>query len=443
MINFFFIFAYLSIVIRDLFMKNNFNFTLPSLEAKKYVLDNGLKVYAFENDSMDLVRLEFYFENGGVINQSQIYSSVAANSLISEGSSKHSAIEIANIIDFYGAFIEKTVDKETSSVCFYFLNKHQENLIPCFEEIIKDPAFSQTELDTYLQRLRKQFLINQQKTDHLAKNNFYELAFGKEHPFGKMGTYEDFGLLERKHLVDFYNSFYCSNKCSVLLSGNVDNKLISLLNKHFGKNDWKDRGDIKEKSLVFGANEKLIKTIDLPSAVQASIRIGFKTISVKHEDYMNLTVLNCLLGGYFGSRLMSNIREDKGYTYGISSILYSFKDIGVFLIGADVKQENCQDAIDEIYVEIEKLQKELVDDEELQRVKNYMMGNVLRSLDGSFELAENFRPLLKFDFEKDYYEKYLRVITQVSKEDIQRLAQKYLDINQMIELRVGNATIIK
>ncbi|MBP1645281.1 MAG: peptidase [Bacteroidetes bacterium] len=424
-------------------MKNNFNFTLPSLEAKKYVLDNGLKVYSFENDSMDIVRLEFYFENGGVMNQSQIYSSVAANSLISEGSSKHSAIEIANTIDFYGAFIEKTVDKETSSVCFYFLKKHQDNLIPCFEEIIKDPAFSQTELDTYLQRLRKQFLINQQKTDHLAKNNFYELIFGKEHPFGKIGTYEDFDLLERKHLVDFYNSFYSSNKCSIILSGNVDERLISLLNRYFGANDWKDRGDMKEKNLVFGANEKIVKTVDLPSAVQASIRIGFKTISVKHEDYMNLLVLNCLLGGYFGSRLMSNIREDKGYTYGISSILYSFKDIGVFLIGADVKQENCQDAIDEIYVEIEKLRNNMVDDFELHRVKNYMMGNVLRSLDGSFELADNFRPLLKFGFEKDYYEKYLRVIAQITKEEIITLAQNYLNVNQMIELRVGNATIIK
>lgn len=424
-------------------MKNKIEFILPSLNPSVYVLDNGLKVYAFENDNMDLVRLEFYFENGGVVNQSQIYSSVAANSLISEGSSRHSAIEIANIVDFYGAFIEKTVDKETSSVCFYFLKKHQDNLLPCFEEIIKDPAFSQTELNTYLQRLRKQFLVNQQKTDHLAKNNFYELVFGKEHPFGKIGTFEDFDLLERKHLVDFYNSFYSSNKCSIIISGNVDNKLISLLNKYFGGNDWKDRGDMNVKKLEFGENEKLVKTVDLPSAVQASIRIGFKTINAIHEDYMSLLVLNCLLGGYFGSRLMSNIREDKGYTYGISSILYSFKDIGVFLIGADIKQENCQDAIDEIYIEIEKLRNNLVDDFELQRVKNYMMGNVLRSLDGSFELADNYRPLLKFGFDKDYYERYLRVITQLSKEEILTLAQKYLNVNQMIELRVGNATLIK
>lgn len=424
-------------------MKNNFNFTLPSLEATKYVLDNGLKVYAFENKNMDVVRLEFFFESGGTMNQNQIYSASSVNSLITEGSSKHSAIEIANTIDFYGAFIEKSLDKEGSNVCFYFLKKHQESLIPCFEEIIKDPVFPQTELETYLQRLRKQFLVNQQRTDHLARNNFYELAFGKEHPFGIKGSLEDFDLLERRHLIDFYNSFYDSNQCSIIVSGNVDDRLIFLLNKYFGTSDWKNRGDMKKKTLIFSENVKVISMIDLPSAVQASIRMGLKTISVKHEDYMGLMVLNTLLGGYFGSRLMSNIREDKGYTYGISSILYSFKDIGVFLIGADVKQENCQDAINEIYIEIEKLQDSLVEDYELQRVKNYMMGNLLRSMDGSFELADNFRPLLKYGFDVDYYQRYMRVIAQITKEEIRLLAQKYLKTNEMVELRVGNATIIK
>ncbi len=443
MFSFFFIFAYLSIAIRDLFMKNNFNFTLPSLEATKYVLDNGLKVYAFENKNMDVVRLEFFFESGGTMNQNQIYSASSVNSLITEGSSKHSAIEIANTIDFYGAFIEKSLDKEGSNVCFYFLKKHQESLIPCFEEIIKDPVFPQTELETYLQRLRKQFLVNQQRTDHLARYNFYELVFGKEHPFGIKGSLEDFDLVERKHLVDFYNSFYSSNKCSIILSGNIDSGLIALLNRYFGQNDWKDRGEMKEKSLVFSENRRIIKTIDLPSSVQASIRIGSKTISVKEKDYMGLMVLNTLLGGYFGSRLMSNIREDKGYTYGINSILYSFRDVGMFLIGADIKQENCQDAINEIYIEIEKLQNDLVEDIELERVKSFMMGNLLRSLDGSFELAENFRPLLKHGFGSDYYERFLDTISHITKEEILVLAQNYLNISQMVELRVGNATIMK
>jgi len=170
---------------------------------------------------------------------------------------------------------------------------------------------------------------------------------------------------------------------------------------------------------------------------------GKTTISSKDKDFMALSVVNCLLGGYFGSRLMQNIREDKGYTYGISSVLYSYRDIGIFYIGADVKQENCQDAIDEVYKEIDILQNNKVGEDELLRVKNYLMGNVLRSLDGSLELSDRFRPLLKYGFDTDYYQNYMEVIRELNSEEIMRLAQVYLVSNQMSEIRVGNETIIK
>lgn len=424
-------------------MKNNIDFILPSLSPEVTVLDNDLKVYAFKNSDMDVVRLEFFFSNSGTSNQEKIYSSSVANNQISEGSHKHSSKEIADAIDYYGAFIEKSVDKETASVCFYFLKKYQENLIPWFEEIIKDPAFYQTELDVYIQRLRQQFLVNQQKTDYLARVNFFQSLFGETNPFGVVGKLEDFDMLQRKDLIDFYNSFYCYENCSIIVAGGVNQVLFSLINNSFGKKDWKRKGLLNPKTFLFESAKNIRKTINLDSAVQSSIRIGNATISVKNEDYMGLNVLNCLFGGYFGSRLMSNIREDKGYTYGINSVLYSYKDIGLFYIAADVKQENCQDAIDEIYREIEILKTQLVGDEELHRVKNFMKGNLLRSLDGSFELSDNFRSILKYGLTSDYFQQYLRAISEIDSVEIQRLAQTYFNTNQMVELRVGNATIIK
>lgn len=425
-------------------MKNKIEFILPSLVPDISVLDNGLKVYAFENEDMDVIRMEFFFSNAGSKNQDKIYSSIVTNNQISEGTSKHSAMEIANSIDYYGAFIEKTVDKESSSICFYFLRKHQENLMPWFEEIIKDPAFSQTELDVYLQRLRQQYLVNQQKTDYLARVSFNETIFGEKHPFGIVGTLEDFDLLKREDLVNFYNSFYNSDECSIIIAGEVDNKLVGLLNKAFGKNDWKKERVLEVKDINNFISAKAIKkTINIDKAVQASIRLGKTTISSKDKDFMALSVVNCLLGGYFGSRLMQNIREDKGYTYGISSVLYSYRDIGIFYIGADVKQENCQDAIDEVYKEIDILQNNKVGEDELLRVKNYLMGNVLRSLDGSLELSDRFRPLLKYGFDTDYYQNYMEVIRELNSDEIMRLAQVYLVSNQMSEIRVGNETIIK
>ncbi len=173
------------------------------------------------------------------------------------------------------------------------------------------------------------------------------------------------------------------------------------------------------------------------------MRIGTTTISANHKDYLGLNVLNTLLGGYFGSRLMSNIREDKGYTYGIGSVLYSYKDIGLFYISAEIKQENCQDAINEIYSEIEILKTKKVSEEELHKVKNFMKGSMLRSLDGSLELSENFRAILKYGLDYDYFHKYLRVVSEIDSDEILRLAQTYFNVNQMVEIRAGDTTIIK
>lgn len=424
-------------------MKNNINFLIPSLSPKVNILDNKIKVYAFENINMDVVRMEFWFDRAGTSNQDRVYSALIANNLLTEGSNGHSAKEIAYAIDFYGAFIEKSLDKETASVSFYFLKKYKEELIPWFEEIIKDPAFPQTELEVYLRRLKQQRLVNKKKTSFLAKVSFFETLFGEDHPFGMVGKMEDFDLVRREDLFDFYNSFYSYDNCSIIIAGAVDERLIGLINNSFGKKDWKRDRVIDRKELVHKENKKESRAIHLSSALQASIRIGNTTVSANHKDYMGLNILNTLLGGYFGSRLMSNIREDKGYTYGIGSMIHSFKDIGLFYISAEVKQENCQDAIREIYNEINILKTERVGDKELNRVKNFMKGSLLRSLDGSFELSANFRSILKYGLSHDYFNDYLRVISEIEAEEILRLAQTYFNVNQMVEIRTGDTTIIK
>lgn len=424
-------------------MNNSLNFTLPSLEAKQYVLDNGLKVYAFENNDMGVIRMEFFFPIAGTASQNKIYSSLLTNTLISEGSKKHSAIEIANHIDYYGAFIEKTLDKETASVCFYFLPKYQDVLMPCFEEIIKEPIFYQSEMDIYISKLRQQYLVNNQKTDYISRVAFNEAIFGAKHPFGVIGSWEDFDLIQREDVIDFYNNFYSLNGASIILAGNINKGFISLLNKSFGNEDLQVKNTPAIKPIPTNIDTQPIKkTIHLAQSVQASIRIGNISISSNNDDFMSLSVLNCLLGGYFGSRLMSNIRQDKGYTYGIGSALYSYRDVGAFYIVADVKAEYCQNAIDEVYKEIETLHTQRVGDKELERVKSYMRGDLLRSLDGSFELANNFRPLLKYELPTDYYNKFLETINYISPEDLIMLSNKYLKIEKMTEIRVGNETII-
>ena len=183
---------------------------------------------------------------------------------------------------------------------------------PWFEEIIKDPDFPQTEMEVYLRRLKQQRLVNEKKTNYLARVNFFQCLFGEMHPFGIVGRMEDYDLLTRKDLFDFYNSFYSYDRCSIIIAGDVDDRLIGLLNKSFGKKDWKKDGVLDVKNLTYQQNNNILKSIPLDSAVQSSVRIGCTTISANHVDYMGLNVVSTLLGGYFGSRLMSNIREEIG-----------------------------------------------------------------------------------------------------------------------------------
>jgi predicted Zn-dependent peptidase len=156
-----------------------------------------------------------------------------------------------------------------------------------------------------------------------------------------------------------------------------------------------------------------------------------------HKDFHSLTVLNTILGGYFGSRLMTNIREDKGYTYGIGSGMIPLKKAGYFFISTEVGVEVCNKAIDEIYIEINRLRNESISEKELILVKNYMIGSFLRSIDGPFALANRFKSIMEYDLDYSYYDDYISTIKNIKASDLLNLANKYLDPNSMTEVVAG------
>lgn len=422
----------------------NSDINLPTISPEIISLDNNIKIYLFENQNLNIVKIEFFFQNAGAINQNKLFTSAITNNQITEGSNNYSSREIADAIDYYGAFIDKYVDKESSSVCFYFLSKYQDNIISWIEEIIKNPVFPEKELEILRPKLKQQFLVNNQRTDFLARNKFNESVFGEDNPYGKIGKLEDFDKLERNDLIGFYNKFYNFRECSIILSGSSNPKLISSLNTRFGKDNWNASEVLDDKinTINFDFHSPKKETIYLKQSVQSSICIGKPTISINHEDYFGLKIVNTLLGGYFGSRLMSNIREDKGYTYGIGSVIHSFTDIGLFLVIGDVKSNHTQNAIDEIYKEINRLSNQLVSEEELNMVKNHLIGSLIRSLDGCLELGERFRNILKYNLDYLYFENYIQEIKKMQPETIKDLSNKYFQLESLTEIRVGNETLM-
>jgi predicted Zn-dependent peptidase len=409
-------------------------------------LKNNIPVYTVNGGTQDIVKVEFLFD-AGIFKQIMPLQAVTVNAMLEEGTSKLTADQIADSVDFFGAFLETNIGQDNASIVLYTLNKHLKGVLPIVEQIIKDAVFPQNELDIHLKNKRQQFHVNNQKVANVARKQFSELVFGAKHPYGINVQEADFEKINRSYLNEFYNQFYRSGSCKIIVSGKVEDTIFPLLDNYFGGNDWSgsstqvsetDKQKYLQNTsipLITSPDREHIITKD--NAMQSAIRIGKVLFNKTHPDFQKLQILNTIFGGYFGSRLMSNIREDKGYTYGIGSGVVSLKHSGYFFISTEVGVEVCQNAIDEIYIEMQRLREELISEEELSLVKNYLLGSFLRGIDGPFAMADRFKGILEYGLDYDYYDNYIATIRNISSSQLKELATNYFDKQSMTELVVG------
>ncbi|MFA6923863.1 MAG: pitrilysin family protein [Bacteroidales bacterium] len=405
-------------------------------EPEKCLFDNNIEVFTLNIGMQDVVKIEFIF-NAGMWEQDIPLVATACNSMLIEGTKKYTADEIAESIDFCGSYIETGINQDLASVSLYTLNKHLAKTLPLVEEIIKNAVFPEKELDIYFNNNKQRFLVKNKKVKYIAKNKFSESLFGKQHPYNTSLNISDFDNVKRKNIIDFYKKSYCSNNCKVIISGKAEKNCIKLVEKYFGGNDWSNKNFFSDKkNLVKTTNKKRIYE-NKPDAVQSAIRIGRLLFNRKHAGFQNMQILNMLFGGYFGSRLMSNIREDKGYTYGIGSGIVSLKNAGYFFIATEVGVEFCEKTIDEIFREIKRLKDKKVGEDELKLVKNYMLGTILREADGPFSLAEMYKSVLQYGLNFSYYKSFIENIKKANPDLLLELANKYFDEEKMKEIIVG------
>lgn len=409
---------------------------IEMIKASEQRLRNNIPVYSVNAGTQDLIKLEFLFD-AGMYQQEMPLQAATVNSMLEEGTSTLTAAQIADKVDYYGAFLEVGVAQDNASVVLYTLNKHLKSTLPVVEQVIKDAVFPQSELETHLRNKKQKFLVNNQKVAIIARKRFTELLFGAKHPYGINVQDDDFEAINRSHLIHFYTACYRSNSCKIIVSGKVDDAAIKLIDDHFGGNDWNSINRIAQTTVPITPTAESQHLIFKEDALQSAIRIGKLMFNKTHPDFQSFQVLNTLLGGYFGSRLMSNIREDKGYTYGIGSGIASLQHSGYFFISTEVGVDVCQDALNEIYLEIKRLREEPVSEEELQLVKNYMLGTFLRSADGPFALAERFKGIMEYNLGYDYFDSYVATIKNISASRLRDLANQYLEQSSMIELVAG------
>jgi len=404
-------------------------------QAQTEYLSNKLPLHIINAGSQELVKIEFNFYAGTIFQQKPLVAS-SANRLLKEGTSKYTAMQIAETMDFYGAFLENENGHDVSSLTLYALNKHLPNLLPMFHDIIFDAAFPENEFETYRTNALQKYYTRQKKVSEVAAQHFGEMIYGNDNFYGYAVNENDYKNLAIDDIKSFYRERYCLENATVIISGKVDTGVKNLMQESFGTTDFKGINEFNAQLINNSISENK-KYVVIDDALQSAIRIGRKTFTKTHQDFLPMLVLNTILGGYFGSRLMANIREDKGYTYGIGSGISAKILEGHFFISTEVGADVTHLALTEIYKEIEILRTQLVADDELQLVKNYMMGTFLRSIDGAFALAQKFSGIYFYDLSYDYYQQYFKTITEITPQNIMDLANKYLHEKDLVELVVG------
>ena len=412
--------------------------SIDRLDIRNYkstALSNGTSVTYVGGVEQDLIRVELIFHGGRWYEPSQGVSRATCN-LMKKGTSTKSAKEIADSIDFYGAQLEVNAGQDFTSVVIYCLNKHLASILPIAEEIMIDAAFRDEELELFVAKQKQKLRINAQNTDFHANRKFNAVLFGNQHPYGYAMTADTLDALQSDVLRNYHRKHYNPGDARIFLSGNVTDDVLNLVEKHFGH--YTATGKIisaTDKSIHTASEHKYF--IDKDDSVQSSVRIGTLAISKTHPDFPEFNVLNTLFGGYFGSRLMTNIREDKGYTYGIYSSISHYRHASYFSIETEVGNEVCASALEEIYKEMDLLKKVAIDEEELSIVRNYMIGGLLRATDGPFNRINVIKNMMLSDLTPVYFDSLEKAIRNITSERLQELAIKYFDHETMKEVVCG------
>ena len=388
-------------------------------------LPNGIPLTVINAGEQEVVRMDVLF-SGGRWQQSQKLQALFTNRMLREGTTKYTAATIAEKLDYYGSWLELSSSSEYAYITVYSLNKYLAKTLEVVESMIKEPLFPQKELQTILDTNIQQYLVNTSKVDFLAHRSLLKSLYGEQHPCGKIVMEEDYHTITPEVLREFYERHYHSGNCSIFLSGKVTDDIISRVTDIFGIPFGQYQLQMPKSSFPFAAiPEKRIFT-EREDAMQSAVKMGCTTITREHPDYPKLRVLMTLFGGYFGSRLMSNIREDKGYTYGISAGVVFYPDSGLLIVSTETDNEYVEPLIQEVYHEIDRLHLDPVSAEELRIVRNYMLGEMCRSYESPFSLSDAWIFIATSGLKDDYFARSLQAVNEITPAEIQDLAQRYL-----------------
>ncbi len=400
-------------------------------------LKNGIPLHVIRAGMEDVVRFDLLI-GAGQWHQTQALQAMFTNRMLREGTSSLTSQQIAEKLDYYGAMMELSSSVNCGFITLYSLNKYFPQTIELVADMLMNPTFPEKEMEVVVEVNKQRFLINSTRVEMMGRKRLNRALFGEAHPLGRYAEVEDYDRLSPEVLKSFYHQHYHSGNCSIYLSGKITPEIIQSVERALGDAPW---GEVSQASSFQSitpqpeAGKRFF--VEKEDALQSSIKLGSFVMDRLHPDFLKVRVMVTLLGGYFGSRLMSNIREDKGYTYGIGAGIVTYPGVSVLAISTEAANEYAEAVITEVYKEMDRLCNDRVPQTELDMVKNYMLGDWCRSYEGPFSLSDAWIYVETGGLDKEFFVRSIDAIQSITCEEVQALAQKYLCKENLIEVIAG------
>lgn len=404
----------------------------------------GIPVYLIENHNQPYVGVIAYFRTGATQDSEATQGlSSFVGEMMTKGTTTRTAPEIAEAIDFVGGSLGANAGWDATTVSISLLKKHLGLGVDLLTEVLRNATFADEELSrAKMQRLAS---IQHAKSDagYLADTLFTKVHFAG-HPYSleALGTQESVPSLTSAMLKDRYAKYITPTNAFLVASGDITpSEFTKLFTERLA--GWQSgEQEPKISSVANNISSTQIALIKKDDAVQSAIRLGHTGIHRAHPDYIPVTVMNVILGGYFNSRINQNLREKNGFTYGARSYFDARKQTGAFVVSTEVRTEVTRRAVEEILFEMKKLRDEGVTDDELVMVKNYIVGSFPLSLETPQQMAGRLASIPLFGLSADYYDKYIDAVRSLTKEDINRAAVTYLKPDAILLAVSGNTDVL-
>lgn len=393
-------------------------------------LQNGAKLYAIRKTNDETVRIDFVFDAGS-LKTSKIIAQLTGDLLLS-GTKDKSSDEIEEAIDALGGFNGVEITKEKAKISVIGLREHIVSIAETLVDAIMNVNFNPKEIKQLLQSKKKKMAISLEKVSTQARRAFISDLM-KNSPYGDLVQLEDYDHIEQSDLIEFHKEKYLKGLKYISIVGAIDDQDLATI-QSLGEQFKKEEITSFDYDYSYTPNNI---HIEKEQAVQTAIRVGRVLFNKQHTDFIKFSVVNTILGGYFGSRLMTSIREDKGYTYGIGSGVAQLKETGYFFISTEVGKEFKDLTLEAIQEEITLLQTEEVSKKELDLVKNYIIGQILEQSDGAQAMMDRFISVETFSLDFSYYDDFIKQVKEITPKEVKELANRYLNWDDFVVVCAG------